>query len=516
MSELIDIVGLGALNRDFIVEWAQVRESERARVRSSLHDVERCTDNLASFQSTLRKTLAATNDVGRTYGGSAFNTMKAIAKLRLDLSVGYVSVLGVPPLKEECDMWGAAPDLATGAIDGQAILETESETGACLSLVDDDGNRDLFTYFNDSLAQNLADDGHRSFLVAYLARARHIHVSSVLGEWGPRCILDLINAARDTAGHTISVSVDPGRLWAELPASSMREDVLSVIGVADLVFVNDDELKRLGQSHDTSDAIETLGATIGTESVVVVLKQWDRAVVIRDGGTISDVAPQLGLPSPRIADATGAGDVFAAGFLASRLSRRGNDLGDALVGLTAARQKLQAFADTGYERLTTVFKAQRVEEGGIFVSHAASDDELARGFVTLLTATGVPRDRIFSIGVPGVDIPFGSKWLPEVAHRLSTANLIVSLVTPAFLDSEFCAYETGAGWILGKPHWCLLSNNVDPAQLGPLRSSVQASSLTNGAKVRQLRSEVTRAGLAPSPSDADWPGHWQEFMDGFT
>ena len=318
-----------------------------------------------------------------------------------------------------------------------------------------------------------------------------------------------LNSSRPS-GTAPSLSVDPGLPWAELVSAGVGDDVLEIIRRADYVFVNKEELKRLGGSPDLELAAHNLAGR-GEATTVVLLKDWDRTVIVRNDGS-TDVVPLSALPPSRIADSTGGGDVFAAGFLAALLDHRLGEVAGALTGMVAARTKLQAFGDHGYDRLRTAWANDHDRGGGVFISFEAGDLRLARAFVNLLESTGVPISRIFCVGIEGAGVPRGDEWLPAVAYRLQRADLVVSLVTPRFLGSNFCDYETGAAWILGKQNWCLVDRDVSMSQLGPLRAPIQATRLNDDDGLLRLREHITRIGCAP-PHATEWDRPCRAFLD---
>jgi sugar/nucleoside kinase (ribokinase family) len=508
MDRPLDLVGLGAVNRDFIVRWQDLDAEEQPALRRLL-DLERTTKNLDAFAALLSRFLPAASQVARSYGGSALNVARAVARLSPQLRIGYVSAIGPIPIGEEGALWPALRD-AVNEVDLTEVRTSEAPTGACLSLVDDHGTRELLTYYSDAVADRLAEPAVQDAVVAYLSQARHIHVSSVLGNGGPAAVLRILERVlapgRTSAPPTLSV--DPGLPWAELVSAGVGDEVLEIVRLADQIFVNTEELKRLGETSDVEDAARNLAGG-GRTTSVVLLKDWDRTVIVREDGS-TDLVPLSALPPSRIADSTGGGDVFAAGFLAASLNDRVGEVANALTGMMAARTKLQAFGDDGYDRLRDTFSKDHESSGGVFVSYEESDLPLAQALVSLLESTGVSIARIFCINIEGAGVPRGEEWLPAVAYRLQRADLVVSLVTPPFLSSDFCAYEAGAAWILSKQNWCLVHRDVDMSELGPLRAHAQATWLDDMDGVRRLREHITRIGCAPP--FVDWSRPYAAFL----
>ena len=85
----------------------------------------------------------------------------------------------------------------------------------------------------------------------------------------------------------------------------------------DLIFANEAELHSLYQSSDFDAAIEALRADI---DVAVVTRSEKGCLVVGP----DDIEAVPAFPVERVVDTTGAGDLFAAGFL-SGLARGADD-----------------------------------------------------------------------------------------------------------------------------------------------------------------------------------------------
>src|SRR5262245_18208439 len=82
----------------------------------------------------------------------------------------------------------------------------------------------------------------------------------------------------------------------------------------------------------------------------------------------------------------------------------------------------------------------------VFESHASHDKEAVDLLVDLLDGPV----EVFCTSSPGFDIPAGVGFFHHIEMLLRRSSLIVELVTPAFLESEFCKLELGAAWAQGK------------------------------------------------------------------
>jgi len=101
----------------------------------------------------------------------------------------------------------------------------------------------------------------------------------------------------------------------------------------DLVFANEHELRSLYQTADFESALNAL--RVDVKAAVVTRSEKGSIVVTREE---SDAVPAC--PVERVVDATGAGDLFAAGFLVG-LARGADYRAAARLGALAAAEVIQ-------------------------------------------------------------------------------------------------------------------------------------------------------------------------------
>ena len=104
-------------------------------------------------------------------------------------------------------------------------------------------------------------------------------------------------------------------------------------GTLDLVFANEAELHSLYQTSDFDGAVAALRADIGA---AVVTRSEKGCLVIGPDGI--EAVPAF--PVERVVDTTGAGDLFAAGFLCG-LARGADDRSCGRLGALAAAEVIQ-------------------------------------------------------------------------------------------------------------------------------------------------------------------------------
>ena len=228
-------------------------------------------------------------------GGSAANTIAGVAHLG-----GRTAYVG----KVKDDQLGAifAHDLrAQGAVyeTSFAPKDHEAETGRCIVLVTPDGERSMNTYLGvteflspDDIDEAMMADTDWIYLEGYRFDGPDSHAA----------FAKAVTACK-TAGGKVSITLsDPfciGR-HREAFANMLRDHV-------DLLFCNRAEMLSMYETDDLDAAL----AAAAAEIEIVVCTDSGDGVHILSGGQRWQVPA---VPT-RIVDATGAGDLFAGGFL---------------------------------------------------------------------------------------------------------------------------------------------------------------------------------------------------------
>ena len=64
----------------------------------------------------------------------------------------------------------------------------------------------------------------------------------------------------------------------------------------------------------------------------------------------------------------------------------------------------------------------------------------------LHAGVGVHPNDIFCSSLPGMDIPTGAAFVGHIKSQVTHPELVLMIITPAFLKSPFCSHEVGASW----------------------------------------------------------------------
>jgi sugar/nucleoside kinase (ribokinase family) len=228
-------------------------------------------------------------------GGSAANTLVAVASLGAAAAfIGKVKADGLGRTFTH-DIRAAGVHFATPA------AAAGPATGRSLILVTPDGERTMNTYLG--AAQNLRPDDVPDALVSECAIT---YLEGYL--WDPpdaKAAFLKAAALAHAAGRLVALSLSDA-----FCVDRFRAEFLNLIRnrTVDLTFANEAEVKSLYQTADFDSAIAALreDATLG----VVTRSEKGCVIVTREETHAVPAAPIA-----RFVDATGAGDLFAAGFL---------------------------------------------------------------------------------------------------------------------------------------------------------------------------------------------------------
>jgi sugar/nucleoside kinase (ribokinase family) len=249
-------------------------------------------------------------------GGSAANTIVGVANLGARAAyVGKVRDDQIGRLYTH-DIRAAGVAFETRpAPDGPA-------TGCCYILVTPDGERTMNTYLG--AAQELMPD---DIDAAQVAASAMIYLEGYL--WDPK-------NAKDAFVKAAAIAHDAGRQVALTLSDSFcvdryRGEFLDLMrrGTVDLVFANEAELHSLYQTSDFDTALTQWRSD--TKLGVVTRSEKGCLVASKDG-----VIAVPAFPIDRIVDTTGAGDLFAAGFLFGLVRGAGHENAGRLGALAAA------------------------------------------------------------------------------------------------------------------------------------------------------------------------------------
>jgi sugar/nucleoside kinase (ribokinase family) len=253
-------------------------------------------------------------------GGSAANTIVGLASLGARAAF-------VGKVKDDKLGRAFAHDIrAAGVAFTTPPASGGASTARCYVLVTPDGERTMNTYLG------AAQDLHPADIDAdTVAASAIIYLEGYL--WDPKNAKDaFIKAAKIAHEAERKVALTLSDAFC---VDRWRDEFLQLMRsrTVDLIFANEAELQSLYQTSDFNAAVAALRADI---AVAVVTRSEKGCLVISPEGT--EAVPAF--PVERVVDTTGAGDLFAAGFL-SGLARGVDDRTCGRLGALAAAEVIQ-------------------------------------------------------------------------------------------------------------------------------------------------------------------------------
>ena len=311
MVESVDVLGLGNSLVDIIAETddAYLQAQDMVKGAMTLIDDERAE---ALYAARVAPRVVS--------GGSAANTIVGVASF---------GVVGAYIGKVKADDLGRAfiADLrATGVAFDTAPAAGGPATGRCFVYVTPDGERTMNTFLGASshLAPSDVDE-------ALVKAARIVYLEGYMWDRpaAKAAFLkagEIARAAHRRVALTLSDSFCVDRFRGEFIDLVRR-------GVVDTLFANTDEILSLYQTPSLDEALDAARR----DGVVAAVTRSEKGSIVIDGRNTHEVPAY---PVAQLVDTTGAGDLYAAGFLAGLA--RGADLeACARLGALAASEIIQ-------------------------------------------------------------------------------------------------------------------------------------------------------------------------------
>ena len=220
-------------------------------------------------------------------GGSAANTIRGLARLGIPCS--YIGKIGPDTvgdfMRNEMQALGVHPQL----------IETDTPTGRCMVLISPDGERTMATFLG--AAVELA---HHEIAPEMLEGYDILHIEGYLVQNH-----DLIReAVRKAKAAGLMISLDMASY------NVVEENHTFLTGLVrdyvDLLFANEDEA-RVFTGKEPEEAVREIAAMCE----IAVVKTGPKGSLIAVAG---EITPIEAIPA-KVVDTTGAGDLYATGFL---------------------------------------------------------------------------------------------------------------------------------------------------------------------------------------------------------
>jgi sugar/nucleoside kinase (ribokinase family) len=309
MSKSIDVLGIGNAIVDTLA-----RAEDDELLKAGLHkgsmqlvDEARAAEIYAGMGPT---TVVS--------GGSAANTLTGIASF--GLAAAFIG-----KVKDDDAGREFAHDIRSAGVHFDTPFAADGPaTARCLVLVTPDGQRTMSTYLGACQALGPADVD-----MELVRSAKILYLEGYL--WDPpaakEAFLEAAKASR-AAGRRVALSLSDS-----FCVDRYRGEFLQLVrdGLVDILFANESELHSL---YETADFETALRALTDEKNLLGVVTRSEKGVVVVESDNRVAVPA---FPVEEVVDTTGAGDLFAAGFLTG-LARGLPHAGSASLGALAAAE----------------------------------------------------------------------------------------------------------------------------------------------------------------------------------
>jgi ribokinase len=283
----LDFVGFGALNVDLF--YSLRSGGTVSQIVPGLRPGGEVMGNAMKRAQILESAQERGSFTGRSGGGQAANT--AVALARMGFRCGYLGKVGDDEMGHL--LLEGLEDVDKGHI------QRGGDSGMCLCILDQDGERAnaVFPGCNDTISLNDSD-------VDYVRASKALHITSFCDDK----ILDLQEWLLKQGLRAAMVTFDPGEIYSRLGLGRLRK----VLGYTRVLFATMEELRIMTGKEPQEAAADVIACGTG---IVVCKRGAQGSEIITGKGVIHIAATQV----RQVVDRTGAGDVYAAGFIAGLL-----------------------------------------------------------------------------------------------------------------------------------------------------------------------------------------------------
>jgi len=287
----MEIVGLGACNIDFIKKVPRFVEPD--------DEVD-------------------INELYQSIGGSASNFTVGLS--RLGIKTGIIARIGD-------DYFGrlAKKEFKKEGVDTERLCTTAEKTGMTFIAVEPKGERSMYTYIGANKKFKL----HKKDL-NYIKNSNILHITQMYKK-----------VVSEASKHSNFLSFNPGPILSSFKTKKLQK----IIKRTNILFLNQKEVNIL-TGMDIEEGASLL-IELGAEMVIVTCGK-NGAQLYNQNTTIQSPAKKV-----EVHDTTGAGDSFAAGFIAAYF--RGKELFECLnFANVVASHSVQKFGPLNTPRLSEI------------------------------------------------------------------------------------------------------------------------------------------------------------------
>ena len=285
MSGKLDVVGIGNAMVDAIIPSTQV-EIEK-------HDINRDSMNLIdeNLKNNLHQSYSIKEMAG---GGSLGNSMFGISSFG-----GNGSFIGKIK-NDEIGVYLQKDMVKEGLKFPLGFTSPDISTGCCTIFVEEDGTRTMCTFLGAGTLigpEDIKEDDIKNHKIAYLEGYLWDNENA---KKAMKKMVDICKADNQKIAFTLSdlFCVDRHR-------DSFKELITNDV---DILFANEDEIKSMAQTSIFEEGLEYAKSL----NITSAITKGSSGSIIISNGSVTEVDAQK---VDKVVDTTGAGDLFAAGFL---------------------------------------------------------------------------------------------------------------------------------------------------------------------------------------------------------
>jgi TIR domain len=148
----------------------------------------------------------------------------------------------------------------------------------------------------------------------------------------------------------------------------------------------------------------------------------------------------------------------------------------------------------------------------VFISHAVKDKELADMLVDLFTSSSLLlTSEIFCTSLEGLGVPSGKDFLDVIKGELQNSDLVISLISVNYLQSQFCLCELGATWAMSHDNLPILVPPLTYSDLSEVISAQQTITLNDRSELNNMMNRIVKI-LGKEPIISS---RWEKKRDDF-
>lgn len=327
MKKTLDIIGIGAINFDFI--FSSKKSDVNGKKKSDFDDGEEVFVENNIFEDNLSKVEKHSELIQSQVGGSAMLAIRTLKNMCPQLQTAYVGVYGnVPEYSKGKNLPQTENNLReffSSFIDDNTWLFNNKQKIIGCALVKLYKRQrqfiNIFTGANNSLLKCIQEKGEVEF-INFLASAKWIHITSLKDIYQFIRIIEYAHQAKIKNPY-LKISFDPGYDYTKNHWTTLK----SILPLVDFLFLSKSEASNISKNQGLSIKAKALDLgedlkECGANPQIIIIKKTTSSVLINliDNKPFVRTYYHKKLSYTKILNDTGAGDAFAGGFIAAMLS----------------------------------------------------------------------------------------------------------------------------------------------------------------------------------------------------